>query len=49
MMFLLGAIFGKLMEDSGAAESIAGWIIGKIGVKKAALAIVMACAVLTYG
>lgn len=49
IMFLLGAIFGKLMEDSGAAESIAAWIIGKIGVKKAALAIVMACAVLTYG
>jgi H+/gluconate symporter-like permease len=49
IMFLLGAIFGKLMEDSGAAESIARWIIDKIGVKKAALAIVMACAVLTYG
>ena len=49
IMFLLGAIFGKLMEDSGAAESIAGWIIGKIGAKKAALAVVMACAVLTYG
>ena len=49
IMFLLGAIFGKLMEDSGAADSIAGWIIGKIGMKRAALAIVMACAVLTYG
>ena len=49
IMFMLGAIFGKLMEDSGAAESIARWIIGKIGVKSAALAIVIACAVLTYG
>lgn len=49
IMFLLGAIFGKLMEDSGAADSIAQWIIGKIGMKRAALAIVIACAVLTYG
>ena len=49
IMFLLGAIFGKLMEDSGAAESIAAMIIGKIGVRRAALAIVIACAVLTYG
>lgn len=49
IMFMLGAIFGKLMEDSGAAESLASWIIGKIGLKSAALAIVMACAVLTYG
>lgn len=49
IMFLFGAIFGKLMEASGAAESIAAWIIGKLGVKRAALAIVLACAVLTYG
>lgn len=49
IMFLFGAIFGKLMEDSGAAESIARWITGKMGVKRAALAVVLACAVLTYG
>ncbi|CAN5776376.1 GntP family permease [soil metagenome] len=49
MMFMLGAIFGKLMEDSGAADSIAVWIADKIGKKNAALAIVIACAVLTYG
>ncbi|SEH43118.1 H+/gluconate symporter [Halobacillus karajensis] len=49
LMFLLGAIFGKLMEDSGAADSVSKWIIDKIGVKQAALAIVAACAVLTYG
>jgi len=48
-MFLLGAIFGKLMQDSGAAESIAHWIVGHIGMKNAPLAIVIACAVLTYG
>jgi H+/gluconate symporter-like permease len=49
MMFMMGAIFGKLMEDSGAADSIAAWITGKIGRNQAALAIVLACAVLTYG
>lgn len=48
-MFLLGAIFGKLMQDSGAAESIAHWIVGHIGMKNAPLAVVIACAVLTYG
>lgn len=49
MMFLLGAMFGKLMEDSGAADSIAAWIIKRIGMQNGALAIVIACAVLTYG
>jgi H+/gluconate symporter-like permease len=49
MMFLMGAIFGKLMEDSGAADSIAAWITRKTGVRNAALAIVLACAVMTYG
>ncbi|WP_428911679.1 GntP family permease [Niallia sp. Krafla_26] len=49
LMFLLGAIFGKLMEDSGAASSVSQWIVGKLGMKQAVLAIVIACAVLTYG
>jgi H+/gluconate symporter-like permease len=48
-VFLLGALFGKLMESSGAAESVAHWIVGHLGVKRAALSIVAACAVLTYG
>lgn len=48
-MFLLGAIFGKVMEDSGAADSVSRWLVGKIGLSKAVLAIVIACAVLTYG
>ncbi len=48
-IFLLGSLFGKLMESSGAAESVAGWIIGRLGTKRAALAVVLACAVLTYG
>ena len=49
MMFLLGAIFGKVMEDSGAADSVSEYIVGKFGMKYAVLAIVIACAVLTYG
>lgn len=49
LMFLLGAIFGKLMEDCGAASSVSEWIVGKLGMKNAVLAIVIACAVLTYG
>jgi H+/gluconate symporter-like permease len=48
-MFLLGSIFGKLMEDTGAAESVARWVIDRIGVRHAALAVVLACVVLTYG
>jgi len=49
LMFLLGAVFGKVMEDSGAADSVSKWIVGKLGMKYAVLAIVLACAVLTYG
>ncbi|XOQ15326.1 MAG: H+:gluconate symporter [Shouchella clausii] len=49
LMFLIGAIFGKLMGDSGAADSVANWIVRRIGLKNAPLAIVLACAVLTYG
>ncbi|WP_363324500.1 GntP family permease [uncultured Roseibium sp.] len=48
-LFFLGAIFGKLMDDSGAAESIARWVIGKLGIGNAMLAVVICCAVLTYG
>ncbi|WP_338788896.1 GntP family permease [Metabacillus sp. FJAT-53654] len=49
LMFLLGAIFGKVMEDSGAADSVSKWIVEKLGMKRAVLAIVIACAILTYG
>lgn len=49
LMFLTGAIFGKVMEDSGAADSVSKWIVEKLGMKRAALAVVIACAVLTYG
>lgn len=48
-LFMLGALFGKLMEDSGSAKALAEWVVGKLGVEQAVLAVVLACAVLTYG
>ena len=48
-IFLLGSMFGKFMEDTGAADSVARWIINKLGRKQAVLAVVLACAILTYG
>ena len=48
-MFLLGSIFGKFMEDTGAADSVAAWITDRLGKQRAVLAVVIACAVLTYG
>ena len=48
-LFLLGAVFGKLMEASGAALAIAQATVRWLGVRQAVLAIVLACAVLTYG
>jgi H+/gluconate symporter-like permease len=49
LMFLLGSIFGKVMEDTGAADSVSKWVVERLGVKQAVLAIVAACALLTYG
>ena len=49
LMFLLGSLFGKLMEHSGAADAVALAIVNKLGQSKAVLAVVIACAVLTYG
>ena len=48
-LFLLGGVFGKLMDDSGAALSIASGIVSKLGQARAVMAVVIACAVLTYG
>lgn len=47
--FMLGALFGKIMEDSGAAESLAKVIIKGIGKKRAILALIVSTSVLTYG
>lgn len=48
-LFLLGALFGKLMDDSGAARAIAYFTVEKLGDTRAILAIVIACGILTYG
>ncbi|MEK4538147.1 GntP family permease [Peribacillus sp. FSL K6-1552] len=47
-IFLLGAIFGKVVEMSGLAKSIAETIIKVVGPKRSMLAIVLLCAILTY-
>lgn len=48
-LFLLGALFGKLMEDSGSAQALAQGIVARLGAQRAILAVVLACGVLTYG
>lgn len=48
-MFLLGSLFGKFMEESGAADRIAASTVAALGMHNAVAAIVLACAVLTYG
>jgi H+/gluconate symporter-like permease len=48
-LFLLGALFGKLMDDSGSVKAIARFIVQRLGRRHAILAIVLAGAVVTYG
>jgi H+/gluconate symporter-like permease len=48
-LFLLGAVFGKLMEDSGSVGAIAEFMTEKLGPKRAILAVVLAGALVTYG
>lgn len=48
-IFLLGAVFGKVMDLSGSAKSIAEFIVEKLGHGKELWAVVLACAVITYG
>lgn len=47
-VFLLGAIFGKIVEMSGIAESIARTIVRLLGAKRAMFTIVLLGAILTY-
>ena len=49
LMLLLGAILSKVMDVTGAARSIASFIIGKFGAKFAIPAVVIAGGLLTYG
>ena len=48
-VFMLGAVFGKLIELSGFSRSIVSSVIGLVGAGRAMAAIVIVCALLTYG
>lgn len=48
-VFMLGAVFGKLIELSGFSKSIVAATIGLVGRSRAILSIVLVCALLTYG
>ncbi len=48
-VFLLGAVFGKLIELSGFSKSIVAATIRLFGPQRAMLSIVTVCALLTYG
>lgn len=48
-VFLLGAVFGKLIEISGFSKSIVAATIRLFGPQRAMLSIVTVCALLTYG
>src|SRR5258708_13657162 len=48
-LFLLGALFGKLMDDSGSVEAIARFMTKRLGARRATLSVVLAGAFVTYG
>ncbi|NCQ23359.1 MAG: GntP family permease [Roseovarius sp.] len=48
-LFLLGSVFGKLMETSGSAQALAEGLIKRLGADHAILATILSCAVMTYG
>src|SRR5580692_435643 len=48
-IFLLGALFGKLMDDSGSVSAIAAHMTRSLGERRAILAVVLAGALVTYG
>jgi len=48
-VFMLGAIFGKVIELSGFARSIVAWVISLLGAGRAMLSIVLVGGLLTYG
>jgi H+/gluconate symporter-like permease len=48
-LFLLGALFGKLMDDSGCVQAIARTMSEQLGPRRAVLAVVLPGAIVTYG
>src|ERR1700757_1309893 len=48
-LFLLGAVFGKFMEDSASVAAIADFMTKQLGPQRAMLTVVLAGALVTYG
>jgi H+/gluconate symporter-like permease len=48
-VFLLGAVFAKLMEEGGLAAAVAEKIVSALGTERAILAVLLGCGILTYG
>jgi H+/gluconate symporter-like permease len=48
-LFLLGGLFGKLMDDSGSISSIARYLTERLGTRRAMLSVVLASTLVTYG
>ena len=48
-LFLLGSLFGKLMEDSGSVDAVAQFMVDKLGSRHALVAVVLGGALVTYG
>src|ERR1700745_2770365 len=48
-IFLLGALFGKLMDDSRSVSAVADFMTKSLGERRAMLAVVLAGAFVTYG
>jgi len=49
LLFAAGAIFGRVMGDSGAAASVALALVRRLGAHRVLVITVAACALLTYG
>ena len=47
--FFLGAVYGKIMDLTGSARSLANKLVGLIGSRFAVLAVVLPCLLMTYG
>lgn len=47
--FFLGAVFGKMMDDTGAARALADKLVGLFGTRFALLSVVLPCMLMTYG
>ncbi len=49
LMFALGSVFGKVMEESGASATIANTLVKAIGTKRVILVVLLTTLVLSYG